>query len=438
MFDPFSGQFLWASRNPITGEPPNTRKSIRDPDFNNFAPRVGLAFALTPKTTIRSGYSVFYASNYLWEAQGLRGQWPFALTENPTGLNTPETTVLTPIQRFYSPNVDVVPGVPPSGLWSLDRHAPTSYTQQWNFGVQQQLADDLLLEVDYVGNKGTKMPVYLFVNNPPPGPGVVGSPAHPRPYSPVGLLIEGKNISSSSYNGLQVKVEKRFARGLQFLGSYAWAKYIDVGGGGNTSASFPPDERNLKRDRGPGAFDFRHTFTGSFVYQLPFGRGQSYLTGLHGFGQHVLGGWEINGITRYTSGAPVNVTIPYDAANIGFGNQRPDRILGQPDRLPSPGDKTQGWLNPAAFANPQQYTFGNLGRNTERGPSFANWDLGLLKYFPLGEDKVRLQFRFELFNAFNQVNLAAPNATFGTPGFGQIFATANSSREIQLALKLIF
>lgn len=438
MFDPASRQFLWASANPITGQTPNTRKSIRDPDFNNFAPRVGLAFQLTPKTTVRSGYSVFYASNFLWEAQALRGQWPFALTENPTGLNTPDTKVLTPIQTFYSLNVDVVPGVPPSGLWSLDRHAPTSYTQQWNFGIQQQLASDLLLEVDYVGNKGTKLPVFMFVNNPPPGPGVVGSPEHPRPYPEVGLLIEGKNVSTSNYNGLQTKLEKRFSKGLQFLGSYAWAKYIDVGGAGNTSASFPPDPNNLKADRGPGAFDFRHTFTGSFVYELPFGTNRRFLGG-SGIAQRILAGWQLNGIVRYTTGGPINVTQSFDSANTGFPYfQRPDRVLGQPARIRSSGDSTAGWLNPAAFASPALYTFGNLGRNTERGPAFSNWDLGVFKNLALKGDQVRLQYRCELFNAFNNVNLGAPASTFGATGFGRIFSTANSSREIQMALKVIF
>ena len=102
----------------------------------------------------------------------------------------------------------------------------------------------------------------------------------------------------------------------------------------------------------------------------------------------VLGGWALSGITRYNTGAPVNVTISFDRANVGFGAfQRPDRILGQPARVTGSGDKTKGWLNPEAFAVPEQYTFGNLGRNTERGPALANWDIILFKNFLLPEKR---------------------------------------------------
>jgi len=113
-------------------------------------------------------------------------------------------------------------------------------------------------------------------------------------------------------------------------------------------------------------------------------------------------------------------------------------VVGQPDRLPDAGDKTKGWLNPAAFAVAPQYRFGNLGRSTERGPGFGNWDIGFFKNFPLPRESTYIQFRTEFFNAFNNVNLAAPGATLGTPQFGQIFSTTNRSREIQFALKVLF
>ena len=175
---------------------------------------------------------------------------------------------------------------------------------------------------------------------------------------------------------------------------------------------------------------------------MPFGRGKPFLSDARGFLNQLVGGWEVTGIARYNSAMPVNVNFVFDLANTGVGGpQRPDRILGQPARVESlmAQDKSQGWLNPDAFRMPAQYTFGNLGRNTERGPAFANWDLGIFKNFPLHGEKQMLQFRTELFNAFNNVNMGAPGwGYYGTANFGRTFSTQNRSREIQFALKFLF
>ena len=447
-FDRHDGKFIWAGVNPVTGEPSNTIPTIREPDYNNFAPRVGLAFTPDDKTTVRAGYGVFFIHNYLWELQAHRGQWPYALSEGVSVLN--RGTDLTPIDTMFSADTSVTPGTTPSLLWSADRKDRFGYTQQWNVGVQRELADELMLEVGYVGSKGTKVPIFSFQNLPPPGPGVVGCPPtpcpegqeHPRPF-PINntFMIVGENKATSNYHSLQVKLEKRFSSGLQFLGSYAWGHHIDVGGSGNSTQSFPQDQRNLRGDRASGFADFRHIFTGSYLYELPFGKGKRFLSDASGFVNSVLGGWAVSGITRYNTGPPVNVTIDFDRANIGFGSfQRPDRVLDKPARVRSPGDKTEGWLNPEAFALPEQYKFGNLGRNTERGPMLANWDIIFFKNFALPGEKLTLQFRTEFFNAFNTVNLANPSSGSFTrnPNFGRILATQNAARQIQFALKLLF
>jgi outer membrane receptor protein involved in Fe transport len=432
-FDRVSGQFVWAGTNPVTGEPPNIERSILEPDLNNWAPRFGFAYQLKPKTTVRGGYSIFYGTNFLWESQGIRGQWPYALSDNLSGFNTAAT--LTPVQTLFSPDLDVTPGSTPSGIFALGRKDRTSYTQQWNLGVQHELAKDLLLEVNYVGTRGVKMPVFFTTNTPLPGPGDIQAR---RPFPQSTSLLEDNRKASGTYNGLQAKIDKRFSNGLQFLGSYAWSHQIDMGGNGNSDGATPQNEYDLKADRANGAFDFRHTFTGSYFYQFPFGKGRRFLTDASGVVNQIVSGWEVTGVTRYTTGMPVTVTIPFDNANTGTGGQRPDRVVGQPDRLPNAGDKTKGWLNPAAFAVAPQYRFGNLGRNTERGPGFGNWDIGFFKNFPLPRENTYIQFRTEFFNAFNNVNLAAPGATLGTPQFGQIFSTTNRSREIQFALKVLF
>ena len=430
MFDRTSGQFVWASTNPLTGAPPNIRPGIRDPDFNNFAPRLGFAYQLSPKTTLRSGYSIFYSTNFLWEAQGIRGQWPYALSENQVGRNL--TVVEDYMETFWSPDLDVTPDSPPSGIFSLGRTDRTGYSQQWNLGIQRALAKDLMLEVDYVGTGSRKQSIFMTTNTPLPGPGDIQSR---RPFPQAGALAEGLNRSSATYHGLQLKLEKRFSSGLQFLGSYALAKYIDVGGGGIGTSGIQT-EHNLAADRAVGVFDRRHIFTGSYYYQLPFGRGQRFLTQANSVVNGLLGGWEITGITRYNTGAPVNILLGFDNGNTGLGSTRPDRVVGQPARIGG-GDKTRGWFNPAAFRAPPPFSFGNLGRNAERGPNFGNWDFGLFKNFPIREE-VRIQFRSEFFNLFNNVNLGAPGGTLGTAGFGVVGGTANRSREIQFALKVIF
>ena len=441
-FDMQSDAYVWGAPNPVTGQGPNIRSAIRDPDFNNFAPRFGLAYQLTSKTTFRAGYGVFYGPNLLWELQGLRGQWPFALANSYQGLNREAT--LTPVESVFPSSFAIGPGVPPSSAYSVSRTDRTPYVQSWNAGVQRELARNLMLEVDYVGNKGTKMPSFNILNTPLPGPGALGSAGHPWPYAAVpNVLITQQDRCLSTYHALQVKLEKRFSNGVQLLATYAYSHYIDIGGAGNSTESFPQNDNNFNADKASGGFDFRQIFTAGYTYELPFGRGMKFGSGVSGALNQVIGGWEITGITHYNSGPPVNVTLPYDNANTGSWVEYPDRVPGQPHRVPVPGDKTQGWLNPAAFSLPTPYTFGNLGRNVERGPGYGNWDFSIFKNFPLGEQRV-LQFRSEFFNGFNNVNLGSPGAGFCEPiascdpNFGRIFGTQNDSREIQLALKFLF
>ena len=447
-FDVHTRQFIWAGDNPITGEPPNTRRTMRDPDFNNFSPRVGLAFTLNPKTVVRAGYGVFYQSNFIWMSSSRRGQWPYGLRESATALNRGVT--LTPIDTVFPPETDVTPGTPPGARHMFNRRDKTGYTQQWNLGVQRELVPDLIIETSYVASKGTKITMAFHDNFPAPGPGVVGCPPrpcapgqeHPRPYPENNqLMVMRDSKATSNYHSLQVKLEKRFSSGLQVLGSYAWGHQITTGSVGNTDHHFPQDAWDLKGNRGNGSADFRHIFSGSYLYELPFGRGKRFLADAPSVLNHLLGGWAVSGIMRFNTSAPVNVRINFDRANIGFGAlQRPDRVLGQSARVPVPGDKTLGWLNPEAFVVPEQYTFGNLGRNTERGPAFGNWDISLFKDFGLSKESVKLQFRTDFFNAFNNVNLANPSSTAfpRNPNFGRVLGTQNPARQIQFALKLLF
>ena len=454
-YDFSDNKFVWAGPNPLLGVGSNINDpSLMRPDYKDFGPRLGLAYAATPKTTLRSGFGMFYGSNYYWEGQGARGTWPYAIGDTLSGLNAPGSTIVYTEHMYPTYNAPV-PGTPADAQHTMARYNRTPYSVQWNAGVQRELANNLMLEVEYVGDGGRHMPLFTNENDPLPGPGTVGQPGHFRPYQYAdpnfgtyptsggfGADSMMDNVATSAYNSLQVKIEKKFSNGLQFLGSYAWGHYIDEGGSGFSQSSAPQIDNNFAADRGDGTFDYRHIFTGSWVYDLPAGHGRRFLNNTNPVVTAILGGWEFSGITHFNSGGPLGMGVNVDIANIGQRSlaERPDLVPGQPQRTtPSSGtDQTTGYLNKAAFATPAPYTYGNLGRNTARNLGEQNFDLGLYKNFPIHENKQSVQFRAEFFNAFNHVNLGGIDGTIEDTTFGSIGGTQNDSREIQFALKLYF
>lgn len=424
-FDSITGQLFWASRNPITGQPPNVREQVADPRYRNFAPRIGFAYRVAPNTTLRSSYGIFYNSNFSWEWSSSRGGWPFSVSDNIQGLNLPGSA-LTPTENlFLSFNPAAVV---PNNQHTVSRDLKTPYMQNWNFGVEHQFARDLLLEINYQGSKGTHLSSFLNGNNAAPGP---GNPELRRPFPQAnGAYSELKNIATSKYNALTVKAEKRLSRGFSLLASYAWGHAIDLNSefGGQS----PQDSRCIRCDLGNSGFDQRHVFNASYIYVLPGGNSQN------GFVKYLLGGWEVAGITTLESGRAFNLGINRDNANDGgrSNNQRPN-LVGDP--FPSGFQQTYGpggsFFNTAAFAFAPQFTYGNLGRNALRGPAFYNTDLGAFKNFSFTE-RLRLQFRAEFFNIFNNTQFNNPNTTLGDRQFGSITSVVNRSRQIQFGLKL--
>jgi hypothetical protein len=431
-FDLEAGQFIWAGRNPVTGEGPNTIPTIVPPDRNNFAPRFGLAYLLNSRSTVRGGYGIFYNSNFLWEGQGVRGNWPYAISEALTALNQAEPA--SPWKTTFTPELDVQPGstVAPSAQHIVDRRNRVGYSQQWNLHVQHELARDLLVEAGYVGTKGTKLSIFLSGNDPEPGP---GDPNLRRPHPSVGSVSLMTAVATSSYHGLQLKMEKRFVQGLGILACYTFSKAMSIGGDGFGMSASPQNSRDLTADRALSAFHRRHNFVMSYVYELPFrypsfGRGR--WTAL---AAHLMEGWEINGITTARTGQPINVMIPRDIPNIGSRGYvvRPN-LVADP-RLPDPS--AAAWFNTAAFEEPQPYHFGSAGRNIVIGPGIYNWTFGLFKNIDFNEKQNRIQFRIEAFNLFNKVNLSNPDTSFDSATFGQILAAA-PARQVQFGVKYLF
>lgn len=432
-FDLITGQYLWDGKNPVTGAGPDARRGIVNPDYKNWAPRVGAAYRLGDKTTVRSGYGIFYTGDYLWEAQGIRGNYPYAISETLTNLNVTQPS--SPLATTFSPILTVTPGadVPLTDQHIVNRNNKTSYVQQWNFTIQRRLSDDLIAEVGYVGNKGTHLSMFINENTALPGPGDVDPR---RPWPVLGATSEMDNVASSHYDGLQAKLEKRFSHGLNFTANYSFSKTIDVGGSGFGSSSSPQNPNDFGADRALSSLYRAQIFTLSAVYTLPFGRGQHFGSSFNGVEQAVLGGWEVTTIITATTGSPFTATLENDIANIGARSiaQRPN-LVGDP--YTGAHSTTGLWVNPDAFAIPAAYTFGNLGRNTLIGPGFFQWDFGGYKNFRLTE-RFGLQFRAELFNMTNRVNFGNPNSDLNSSTFGQISGLAGAPLEAQFGLKLAF
>ena len=430
-----TGQFLWDGVNPVTGEPPNARRGIVEPDYNNFAPRAGLAYRIGEKSTIRAGYGVFYMTNFLWEAQGIRGNWPFAISETLSNLN--ERTDLSYVETAFSPQIEIERGstVAPRAQHIVNRNNRISHTQQWNLHVQHQLTESLMVELGYVGTKGGDMSSFINTNTAPPGPGAVDPR---RPYPQYGAVSIMTNEATSNYHGLQFKAEKRFSDGLSFRTNYAWGKTIDTMGAGFSASRSPQNPLDPEADRSISDLHRSHIFTADYIWELPFGRGRKFGSNLSPVAGAILGGWQLTGVVTANTGSPINVGIPRDVANIGprVQAQRPD-LVGDP--LAGVSGAPEQFLNKAAFAEPAPYTFGNAGRNIVTGPSLFQMDFGLYKNFRITET-VGLQVRSEYFNLFNNVNFGAPNANFDSPAFGTIGALAagQTARQIQMGVKLLF
>jgi hypothetical protein len=303
--------------------------------------------------------------------------------------------------------------------------------QQWNLHLQREVAGNILFELGYIGTKGSKASIFANANTAPPGPGDV-QPR--RPFTNLGATSLMTDIASSIYHGVQFKAEKQFSQGLAFMGTYTFSRNINTGGDGFSQSSSPQDPTCIECDRALSAFHRKNIFALNFIYELPFGKGRKYGTDMNPVANHILGGWQFNGIVTASSGQPIGVGIGRDIANIGARaiGQRPN-INGDPNLDNPTADR---WFNTSVFSEPAPFTFGNAGRNLIIGPGNQTWTLGLYKNF-LIKERHRIQFRTEFFNAFNNVNLDNPDTNFDSANIGRIFGSA-PARQVQFGLKYNF
>ena len=418
-------------------------RALRCTDTRDFAPRAGFAYQVSRKWVVRGGYGISYDDYAVHAFGGITT----GLMINPPFWRGQAiiNSITTPTNRLQDgvPPVVSVPVtdgrvVPVPGLLYQTKYqnpyGKNSYVQQWNLTVERELVTYMLASVSYVGNKGARNMYSSNINQADPGPGAVAA-RRPFPAWPdiTTMYMDGL----SNYNSMQAKMQKRFSGGFSFLAGYTWAKSID-----NAKGEFgaPMVVRDLKRDRARSDWDINHRFIFSGTFELPFGRGKPLGADTKGFAGKLMEGWMVNPIITQQTGLPFTPSLVASVANTGTFS-RPDRIRsGKLDTRTA-----DRWFDPAAFATPALYTFGNSGRNILTGPGTHQVDLSFQKTTTFSSDgNLALQFRAEFFNLFNTPQLNNPDAGIGSPNVGRILAAGDpanftrTSRQIQLGLKFYF
>lgn len=408
-------------------------------DLNNLAPRISLAWSPfgNKKTSIRAAYGIFYDVLGFHKLSHFVNSPPYSLQvtvnapqsftspyagqENPFPYAPPATAAEKAAYEFFRP-VTVGLSV------NADQAAP--YIQQWNFNIQRELAKDYLLTVAYVGSKGTRLPIRNELNPALYGPGATaGNTQARRIYAPAyASIIDYQTVINSTYNSFQATLNKRFSSGFTLLASYTWSKAID-GSSLEVDGFNGQDPLNLAADKARADFDIRQRFIASFLYEVPGPRS--------GWSRWILGGWQANGIFSAQTGSPFTVTSGQDRALSGTGTQRAN-LVGDPhlDTGRSRSDLITQFFDPAAFALPALGTYGNAGRNLLSGPGSWNLDFALFKGFSITET-MKLNFRWEMFNALNHANLGTPRSNISAANPGRI-DSASDARVMQMGLRLAF
>lgn len=413
--------FDQASRSLVRLGTGNTPRGAYSADKNNFAPRIGLA--VTPfgsGAVVRAGYGVYYDQSSTAPTEGIYFNRPYFK------LNT-YFIGPTYLLFLHNPFPSDFPIPVPDSAVTYQRDYRTAYIQHWNLNLQQPLGRGRVLEIGYVGTKGTKLMGGRDGNQP--GPSTSQRNLRPDPRWGDITLIESR--SNSIYHSMQARFEQRMSRGLSFLGSYTFGKSIDDASAYFSSSAdpnFPMDSNNASLERGRSSYDVRQRLSLAYVYDIPLARNRWY------------GGWQTNGAWTFQGGRPFTVSLLSDLdrsntgrTSFGFGaNDRPLRLRDGASGNPRPS----AWFDTSAFALQPFGTFGNAGRNILDGPGLAVMNLSLTKNTRLAEG-VNLQIRLEAFNALNRANFDLPDSVFDSGTFGRVLS-AGAPRHLQLGLKLLF
>jgi hypothetical protein len=419
--DPLNGVIV-AGRNSPNG------KRVTNSNLHLFGPRVGFAYNLSGKgrTALRGGYGLYYT-------RPLIGTFINNAFDNPPFSRS--VTIQTP--QFDHPGEGQEAAAQVVNLTALQNPMKAPRIHQFSFGVQQELVKQAVLSVNYVASRGRSLMRPFNINSPPAGEALAQG-VHVnfvRPYAGFGNITQRQNTASSKYDSLQVSLNRRLAQKMTVGVAYTFSKSIDDASSDRGGSDVPPNSLNPRAEWGPSDFDRTHILTTNFLYYLP-------RVTHHRAAGAALNGWQLSGILRFWTGRPFDVVMSQDVAGIGATqNQRPDAVGD------TRGPRTvEEWFNRAAFARPATGTFGNMGRNSLRGPGVNKWDIAIFKNFALREKGASLQFRAEMFNAFNHpsfttVGLSLTTSNAGVNPAANSFAAVTGTRDarvVQFALKLSF
>lgn len=429
----FTFAYLWAGKNPVTGQGPNAPRTIIDPHKLNFSPRIGIAYSPVSSTVIRAGFGTYYdygANLFFLGIRNAFGAYPYQSSSNITGQNTlglgPSVPPITLENPFSNPA-----GAAPVPRGTLGLHDNDPYALMYSLGIEQSFGPNLVFTLGYVGSAGRNLVISGQVNLAPPGPGAI-NPRRPLPNASTFIMVN--NQGYSSYNALQSKIEKHASHGLLFRNSFTWSKSIDQESDPGGLANISYYEHDRRYSRGPSDYDIPIMDVISTIYDLPVGKGRTFGTSLSGPLQQIVGGWQLAGLVRLYSGNRFFVLTGSDSANMG------DILgLGRPNVVHSPvtgfHQSRAAWFDTSAFQVPSN-ALGNESRNFLRGPAGQYFDLSGSKTF-LIKEPLRLEFRADAFNVLNHTVFGLPSATTSSSTFGQILS-ASSARDIQFSLKLLW
>ncbi len=410
-------------------------KRLYQTDYNDWAPRLGIAWTPTPTWSIRVGAGLFYAqdsSNSRFDlARTLGGKANNVNNNEPAGLPSLTWT------NFVTPGATISINNPT--LFGVLYDVRTPRIQQYLVNVQHELSKSMLFEIGYLGSEGHRLQGLFNANEATPG--TSGLPNR-LPFSTIGIMQTVQGGGNANYNSLGMKLTRRLSSGLTLLGAYTWAKSIDDVSAirGQSDTIFPQNSRCLQCERALSAFNVAHRFVVSALYELPVGSGKAFLN-RGGVVNELLGGWQIGSIYTLQTGLPGYPTPGPDQSNTGVGNGR-DRLNATGLSQSLPNANVHEWFNVNAFALEPFGTFGNAGRNTIVFPGRNEWDFSAIKDFRIWERQT-LQFRFEGFNFANHPNWGNPSTNWGqnvkpSANFGVISSTAIAMRQLQFGLKYIF
>jgi hypothetical protein len=399
---------------------------------HNFSPRVGIAYRISDKSVIRTGYAISYWEGY----QGFTGgtlscQFPALGNLQQGSLNTyvvnASLNSLLAKTPFSLPASGTINPAPAQAFFAIPFYNPIPYVESYNFTYQRQLVSSLAWDVGYIGNVGRQEPYAQAYNASVPGTGTAGLRLVQEFGHSQNVTLRGYGVNSN-YNSLQTTLSKRLSHGLVATVAYTFSKSLDT--------ATLLDELDIARNYGPSSFDSTHLLTITHQYTLPFGKGERFLS--HGGpAAFVFSGWQLNGLYRLSTGNPFTPTS--DATSCQCTNNTQFAQVVAPVHYLGGVGPGQPWFSTSSFAAPPANQFGDAGRDIIRGPGISNYDFSVFRKFSVSE-RFRLEYRAEFYNLTNTPHFALPNAVVTSGTFGIISSTMTGfgNRRIQMALRLTF